>query len=244
MRKFLQVHLFFPTIQTVPIITEKLAGKFSKIYAVELDEDLARELEEKLLTKNIENVVVLYQDILKLNIENIYKYIGSKPLIIGNIPYSISSLIVFYLVENRAFFNRAIFVMQREFADRLCAHSGTKNYGIPTVILGRYFNVVKQFDVKAGSFSPAPKIVSSVVELNRREKAMCDDVEHKLFIKVVRASFAHRRKKLSNNLHDMYSGIDFRRLFANIGMDENARAERISVEDFCKIARAITSMER
>ncbi len=224
------------------IITEEIAERFSKIYAVEFDEDLVRELDKNLSGENIENVVILYRDILKLNLENVVKYIGARPLIIGNIPYSISSPIVFYLVENRSFFDRAIFIMQREFADRLCAHSGTKSYGIPTVILGRYFEIAKRFDIKPGSFSPQPKIMSSVVELNRRENAICDDVEHNLFTKIVRASFAHRRKKLSNNLREIYPDIDIREIFTNIGIDENARAEQLSVKDFCKIAREISSM--
>ena len=224
------------------ILTSKLKDVHRKIFSVEIDDSLASELSEVFAKSNVNNVVLLNKDILDVRLADVKKYCGEEPVIVGNIPYSITSPIIFYLVDNRKSFCRAILMVQREYADRLCAKTRTKEYGIPTIIPGRYFYVRKKFDVKPNSFSPPPKVQSTVIEIVRRERPLREEVNYEIFAEIVKNSFSHRRKKVIKNLADTYPDVDFEKLFSELGIDINARAEELTIEDFCDIAGKLSSM--
>ncbi|MCD6418401.1 ribosomal RNA small subunit methyltransferase A [bacterium] len=224
------------------ILTSKLKDVHRKIFSVEIDDSLASELSEVFAKSNVNNVVLLNKDILDVRLADVKKYYGEEPVVVGNIPYSITSPIIFYLVDNRKSFCRAILMVQREYAERLCAKTRTKEYGIPTIIPGRYFFVRKKFDVKPNSFSPPPKVQSTVIEIVRRERPLREEVNYEIFAEIVKNSFSHRRKKVIKNLADTYPDADFEKLFSELCIDINARAEELTIEDFCDIAGKLSSM--
>ncbi len=216
------------------ILTKMLAERFNRVVAVELDEELAAQVQ------NLKpNLLVVNKDILLFDLAGAERYYGHKPVVAGNIPYSITSPILFWLVRQRQSLRRAILMVQREVAERLVAPPKTKEYGIPTVILRRYFEVKKLFPVSAGSFSPAPKVSSAVVSLVPREEPICPEVDDKLFASVVRSAFAHRRKLLVTNLRDAFPTVDWNEALRKLKLPQNARGEALSVECFCKLASFI-----
>jgi len=214
------------------IITEKLVEHFDKTIAVELDDFFAKALSEKISS---DKGFVVQQDILALELDRIRDYYDEPLTLIGNIPYSITTPILFWFAQNYRAINRALLIMQKEVAQRICASSGNKTYGIPSVILSRYFDIEKLFDISPKSFNPAPKIISTAVRLTTRKQPIFPNIDGKIFSRLVRVSFAHRRKKLLSNLRNFRDDIDWHKIFASLCIDENTRAEQLDVDDFCRL---------
>ncbi len=212
------------------MITKLLAKRFTYVIAIELDEELARELSNK-----YDNVKVIHVDFLKFTIDKLRKYYGEKPVIVGNIPYSITFLILFHLLVYANEFIKVILGIQKEVADRLVAKPGCKEYGIPTVVLSRKFHIRKLFDVMPGSFRPIPNVNSTVVELVPRENVICPEIDDATILKLLKIAFKHRRKKLLNNLKPFYKIHDLEAL----GLSSNVRAENLSVEKFCELCKLL-----
>ena len=213
------------------ILTELVLPRFEHLIAVELDETLASQLAERFPA-----AMIIHQDILNFSPGRAERYFGHRPTVCGNIPYSITSPIVFWLVDNRKHIARAVLMVQKEVAERLTASPGSKQYGIPTVLAGRYFEIRREFDVAPGSFSPPPKVVSSVITLTPRETPICPQISHEKFSSLVRVAFSHRRKKLITNLRALSVGMDWGKILREMGFDENVRAEQLSIEQFCRLA--------
>jgi len=161
-------------------------------------------------------------------------YFSGPLAIIGNFPYNISSQILFKVLDNRQQVIEVVGMFQKEVAERCAAKPGSKEYGILSVFLQAYYKVEYLFTVKAGVFNPPPKVLSAVIRLTRNEVAQlnCDE---KLFWQVVKAGFNQRRKTLRNALSSL---INKEKMTDDPALD--LRAERLSVEDFVKLANAIT----
>ncbi len=155
--------------------------------------------------------------------------------IIGNFPYNISSQILFKVLDNRQQVVEVVGMFQKEVAERCAAKPGSKEYGILSVFLQAYYKVEYLFTVKAGVFSPPPKVLSAVIRLTRNtiEHLDCDE---KLFWQVVKAGFNQRRKTLRNALSSL---INKEKMTGEALLD--LRAERLSVGDFVKITKQITA---
>ncbi len=220
------------------VITERLVEHFDKTIAVELDENLANSLNEKIPHRK---GFVIQQDILALNLQRIKNYYGERLTLVGNIPYSITTPILFWFARNYRAINSAFLIMQKEVAQRICAEPGSKIYGIPSVILGRYFKIGKLFDISPGSFNPAPKIVSTAVHLKTREEIIFPNVDDDIFTRLVRAAFSRRRKKVISNLSVFRDVMDWQKIFTSLGIDENARAEQLQIDVFCRLAEFVQS---
>ena len=222
-------------------LTQQLALRAGKVCAVEVDERLKPILEITL--EGCGNVELVWGDVLKLDIPALVKekLPGLRPVACANLPYYITSPILTALLEAECF--EAVTVMvQKEVAQRIAAQPGTADYGAFTVFCQYYAQPELLFDVPPHCFLPQPKVTSAVVTLRVRRKRPWDIPDKELFFRVVRASFAMRRKKLSNGLASGFpelgkSGAEA--VLAACGFDANVRGETLGIPEFAAIARQI-----
>lgn len=172
-------------------------------------------------------------DFLKMDLKKVFP---GKYAIIGNFPYNISSQILFKVLEHRENVVEMVGMFQKEVAERCASKSGTKDYGILSVLIQAYYNIDYLFSVKPGTFNPPPKVNSGVIRLSRNDRETLD-CDEKLFWTVVKAGFNQRRKTLRNAL----SGV-----LPKVKMDDNIyfekRAEQLSVEDFITLTQLVTKL--
>ncbi|MBU4370426.1 MAG: ribosomal RNA small subunit methyltransferase A [Proteobacteria bacterium] len=213
-------------------MTEELAKRAGRVIAIEVDPRLVSVLRERFAGQ--ERVEVVQMDVLKYDFSSACP--GGRVKVVGNIPYHISSPILFRLLDFRRSISLMILMFQKELADRIAAPPGTKDYGIPSVIVARYTRVVSAMTVPPTCFYPMPDVVSSVLRIEvLREPELPDGA---LFAKIVRAAFARRRKTLWNNLRGIglpEEMVD--RVFIQSGIDRTRRAETLSVEEFSLLTK-------
>jgi len=210
-------------------LSEKLVGICNELHMVEIDRDLIAILKQhnKLSQAEIINQDILKIDLPTLDIEN--------PVVVGNIPYNITSPIVFWLIKHLASWNRAYLMVQKELAQRLTAKIGTKDYSRLTVMTSLYFDIKICFLISPNVFLPKPKVQSAFIEIIKKEDSSHHDINLKSFDQVVRMAFNQRRKMLRNSLSSL--NIDIK----NCGIDFTERPEQLSVEDFIQISNNIIS---
>ena len=208
------------------MLTQYLIEKKTNLKLIEIDLESIVFLENNF--SNIENKII-EGDFLKININNIFK---SDISIIGNFPYNISSQILFKVYENKDIIFELVGMFQKEVAERIISNSGKKR-GILSVFIQTFYNVEYCFTIEAESFSPPPKIKSSVIKLSRnsREKLDCDPV---LFKKIVKSAYNQRRKTLRNALKgfNLKNNDEITNLL-------KLRAEKLSVDEFIKITQNV-----
>jgi 16S rRNA (adenine1518-N6/adenine1519-N6)-dimethyltransferase len=213
-------------------LTEELAKKAGRVIALEVDPRLVAVLRERFAGQD--RVEVVQTDVLKYDFSSIGS--GERIRVIGNIPYHISSPILFHLLEFRRSISSMLLMFQKELADRIAAPPGTKSYGIPSVMVARYTRATYELTVPPTCFYPVPDVVSSVLRMVVRQEP--DLPEESLFVKIVRAAFAQRRKTLWNNLRQIgFSDEMVERVFAGSGIDRTRRAETLSVEEFSLLTK-------
>ena len=214
-------------------MTEELAKRAGRVIAIEVDQRLVGVLRERFAGQD--RVEVLQTDVLKYDFSSTCP--GGRIKVVGNIPYPISSPILFRLLDFRRSISLMILMFQKELADRITAPPGTKDYGIPSILVARYTRATCELTVPPTCFYPVPDVVSSVLRITvRQEPNLLDEA---LFAKIVRAAFAQRRKTLWNNLRHI--GIPEEmvgRMFAGSGIDRTRRAETLSVEEFSLLTTA------
>jgi len=174
---------------------------------------------------------LIHGDFLALDFN---QFFGDKVAVIGNFPYNISSQILFKVLEERGRVVQMVGMFQKEVAERCVAKPGSKEYGILSVFLQAYYDLQYLFTVKAGAFSPPPKVLSGVIKMTRNDRDTLD-CDEKLFWRVVKAAFNQRRKTLRNAL----SAVVPKDRMSDNPLYE-LRAERLSVEDFVILTSEIT----
>ncbi len=210
------------------VMTQFLYKRFEeKLICIEIDEESVIYLKQVPWAKELQ---IVHSDFLQLPPDN-QIFNGDQLSIIGNFPYNISSQIVFKVIDMRSHFFYFGGMFQREVARRLCAEPGSKEYGIPSVLLQTYYHCRYEFTVNEGVFDPPPKVKSGVISCFRKQETglNCDPAWH---FKVVKAAFSQRRKTLSNALKTLPS-------FNQEHIPQNwkgKRAEELSVEDFMVLA--------
>jgi len=210
-------------------MTEELAKKAGRVIALEVDPRLAAILQERFAGQD--KVEVLQTDVLKYDFSS-----GERIKIVGNVPYHISSPILFRLLNYRHSISSMTLMFQKELADRIAASPGTKSYGIPSVMVARYTRATCELTVPPTCFYPVPDVVSSVLRIVVRQEPKQPD--EALFAKIVRAAFARRRKTLWNNLRQIGFPDDIvDRVFTTSGIDRTRRAETLSVEEFSLLTK-------
>jgi len=214
------------------VLTELLLGeKYKKLSVIEIDHRLVKILEEKFSP----GLTIIRDSILKVSIEQIAD--GDRIKIIGNIPYNITSDIIFKIVDNFKYVKRAVLMVQKEVANRLIAEIKTKDYGILTVLVGFHCRVQRLFDVNRESFYPIPNVDSSVICLDF-DVIQKTDTDYRLLKKIVKTGFNFRRKMLRNSLKNLLSSSDIDTI-SSISLDR--RPEELSIEDFIILTNEISS---
>ena len=222
-------------------LTQQLSLRAGKVCAVEVDERLKPILDITLA--ECSNVEILWGDVLKQDIPALVaeKLPGLRPMACANLPYYITSPILTALLEAECF--EAVTVMvQKEVAQRIAAQPGSADYSAFTVFCQYYAEPELLFDVPAHCFLPQPKVTSAVITLRTRKERPWDIGDPALFFRVVRASFAMRRKKLSNGLASGFPELGkagAEEVIAACGFSPNVRGETLSIPEFGKIANEI-----
>lgn len=221
----------------IGVLTNELCKLADKVVAVELDKRLLPVLDETLAEYN--NVRVINADVLELDLNRLIKdeFRGMEVVICANLPYYITSPVIMKLLEDKLPVNAVTVMVQKEAAQRICAQVGTRESGAVTVSVNYYAEPKLMFHVSAGSFMPAPKVDSAVIRLNIRRKPPVK-VDEAKFFSVVKAAFSQRRKVISNSLSSGLSKSkeEILRALEASGVPANARAEKLSLDDFANIA--------
>lgn len=209
-------------------LTTKLVESGADIVAIEIDKRVKEELAEKFPGVTIKN-----EDFLKTDLKEINSYRNKLLRIAGNIPYNLTSSIIFKLIENAEIINDAVLMVQYEVAKRFIAEKGSKDYGILSVILKYFSDTTFCFKVSPNVFYPKPKVYSAVIHIFMKKPKIGENIG-KTFIEIVKASFGKRRKILKNSLAEsIFADVDF----SSSGIDLSLRAEQLDVNEFEALAR-------
>ncbi|MGD2030766.1 MAG: 16S rRNA (adenine(1518)-N(6)/adenine(1519)-N(6))-dimethyltransferase RsmA [Desulfobacterales bacterium] len=219
---------------TIPV------GRIVKqVFAVEKDRKIIDILKTEILASNLSNVVIIEKNILKIDIKSLAEGVGRKIVVMGNLPYNISSQILVQLIHSREAVTRAVFMLQKELAQRITAQPGCKDYGRLTVMLRYCSDIKKIADVNASIFFPKPKVDSEVVEFRFKEKLEYPANDESFLFSVIKAAFGNRRKILKNALAASALNIDAsdaKNILQQSGIDPRRRAETLTVEEFVKLS--------
>ena len=230
-------------------LTEQLLDAGAKVFAYEVDENLLKVLQNE-LPKKIngypldQRFKLKIEDILKADFKQDLKdfFDLSKPVkVVANLPYYITTPIIFFLNNSELEFASLTLMMQKEVADRLSAHSGTKEYGPLTIAVQTEMAVKSFMTVTSSSFIPRPKVDSSVVVLTPlTAESKIDIADSKHFNWVVKMCFAQRRKTLNNNLKALIPNNEDRtHLIKSLGVDSRVRPEQLTLKQFVQIAACV-----
>jgi 16S rRNA (adenine1518-N6/adenine1519-N6)-dimethyltransferase len=226
----------------IGVMTEGIAKKAKRVIAVEIDRNLVDVLKDKL--GGYDNVEVHSGDILKYDFNSVAKTHNSKIRIIGNVPYNISSPLIFRLISFRPVISDFILMLQKEIVQRLVSVSNNKIYGVPSVILQMFATVEKIFDVPSTCFYPQPKVESAMVKGIFLEQPFVPLRDEIFFTGLVKAAFAQRRKMLINNLKKskLLEGLSDDHLKSALdaaGIDGKRRGETLSVSEFGSLSNIL-----
>ena len=206
-------------------LTKPLLEKTNRLLAIELDRDIVSWMENEYSKKNI---TIFNEDVLNFN----FNQFDQKIRVVGNLPYNISTPILFKCIDNILNIKDLHFMLQKEVVDRMVAIPSSPEYGRLSVMLQYYFAMEHLVDVPKESFEPEPKVESSFVRLIPYEQYpfIANNIEQ--FARIVKEAFSQRRKTIRNTLKSFISENDFEK----IGINPRLRAENLSVSDFVKIS--------
>ncbi len=222
-------------------LTQQLALRANRVCAVELDQRLKPIL--ALTVGEFSNLEILWDDVLKQDIAALVreKFAGLRPMACANLPYYITSPILTALLEAECFASVTVMV-QKEVAQRIAAKPGSPDYSAFSIFCQYYAEPEILFDVPAGCFLPQPKVTSAVITLRTRKELPWDIQDKDTFFRTVKASFAMRRKTLQNGLSTGFPELGKAgagEILTQCGFDPGVRGEKLSIEEFAKIANAI-----
>lgn len=208
-------------------LTQLLAGKVKRLIAIELDEDLFRKLQRSFIAYR--NIELFHADALTFPYENIGTF-----KVVANIPYYITTPIIFRLLEARQQLRSMTLTIQKEVAERIVASPGGKEYGVLSIMVQYHAHTELKFIIPKEAFRPVPKVDSAVIHLTIRDKPCVTVTDEELFFRIIKTSFSQRRKTLANSLKGFSSEI--KSLLELAGIDPQRRPETLSINDFAAIA--------
>lgn len=221
----------------IGVLTNELCKLADKVVAVELDKRLLPVLDETLA--EYDNIKVINADVMELDLNALIadEFEGMDVVVCANLPYYITSPIIMKLLEDKLPIKAITVMVQKEAAQRICAEVGSRMSGAVTVSVNYYAKPSMLFSVSAGSFMPAPKVDSAAIRLDILSKPPVQTNEKKFFA-VIKAAFSQRRKVISNSLS---SGLSLSKektleILKSANVPSNARAEKLSLDDFANIA--------
>ncbi|MGO8761423.1 MAG: 16S rRNA (adenine(1518)-N(6)/adenine(1519)-N(6))-dimethyltransferase RsmA [Desulfobaccales bacterium] len=223
-------------------LTAFLAPAARRVIALERDPELARFLGEELLVE-APGVEVICQDVLEFDFPGAAREAGRPLTVVGNLPYQITSPLLFTLIEQIEAVAQAVLMIQQEVGARLLASPGTKDYGILSVLVQYHFRVTHLFDLSPGNFYPPPQVDSTVLRLTPSPPVPAA-LDAALLHRLVKTAFGHRRKTLNNTLvaHAAVFGLsppEMRALLADMGIDLQRRGETLSVAEFVELGNQV-----
>jgi 16S rRNA (adenine1518-N6/adenine1519-N6)-dimethyltransferase len=221
-------------------LTDALAAQAGRLYLVEIDRGLAARLGERYAAQP--HVEVLVGDVLALPLERVVA--GHDITVVANLPYNVSTPVLFRLLALRGRVRRAVLMLQREVAERLVAPAGGDARGVLSVMVQTWATIRVAFGVSRRSFLPQPRVDSTVVVVEIADTARVPIADAGLYADVVRAAFGQRRKMLHNALAGLagsrgITGERLDRCFARAGVDPRARAETLGLDEFARLADAL-----
>ncbi len=213
-------------------LTRFLAEKAGCVIAVEKDAEMIEAL--KVPCSKFQNLEIIHSDFLKIDLTYALKHLSTYALFCGNLPYNISTPILFKLRDNKALFSRGIVMLQKEVAMRLIARPEGKDYGILSIMMQVSAKIEKCFDVSFKSFFPPPKVTSTVVKLTFYKDSPYKINDPQLFENIVKLAFGKRRKMIRNTIPKEYL-----QYLEQAGIKPTERPEEISIERFARLANSI-----
>jgi 16S rRNA (adenine1518-N6/adenine1519-N6)-dimethyltransferase len=216
-------------------LTGRLIARAGRITAVEIDRDLAARLRERFSN---EQLTLIGADALKVDWRQLVAQVGQPLRIVGNLPYNVSTPLLFCLMPIAAQVQNQHFMLQREVVERMAAAPGAKEYGRLSVMLQFRYRIERLFHVAPGSFTPAPKVHSSIVRMTPLPEGAVPEVALPLFAAVVTAAFTQRRKTLRNALGRLLTEAQIEQAH----VDPAVRAETLEVAAFVRLANAVEKL--
>ncbi len=213
-------------------LTQLLSNKTKSVIAIETDKGLARELDERFKDSNVK---IVHHDILKYDFYKLPKDLK----LIGNLPYNISTPIITKILNHKSFFTKAYFTVQLEFGKRLAAPINTKDYGAFSCFAQFHASITLLFKIKNTAFWPVPKVQSCFIELIPKKETVLGGQEEKLFFKIIHEAFKQRRKKLINSLLLFMGKEEWMKVFKELKINPEVRAENVGVNQFIALTKKI-----
>lgn len=239
-------------------LTLELAKKTRYVTAVEKDSRLVPILQQELDREALTHVKIIQQDILKADFQDLAHSVmaaavldgkapGKKMVVIGNLPYNISSQILFRLVENRSCIETAFLMFQKELAQRIVSLPNSKDYSRLSAVVQYASRIHVVADIKPACFFPRPKVDSTVLAFRFFQNRELDSREEKILFRMIKAAFSKRRKTIKNAMAGPASGFqkDFIKTALNrAGIDPGCRAETLGVDQFIELTKAVLVLDR
>ena len=225
----------------IGVLTWELSKVAKKVVSIELDKRLLPVLDETLV--DCDNVKILNADVMKLDLRRMIEeeFPGGEVAVCANLPYYITSPVIMRLLEERLPVTSITVMVQKEAAERLCAHPGERACGAVSAAVWYYAEPEILFQVSRGSFMPAPNVDSAVIRLRIRRTPPVEVADEPFFFRVVRAAFAQRRKTAVNSIANTLgrSKQAVAAAFDAAGVPQNARAEALTLEDFAALTAGL-----
>lgn len=221
------------------LFTHKIAQSALGVIGVEKDRKLYEIAKQEFGQQK--NIQFVHGDFLKLDLLSLVRHYHLPMKVMGNIPYNISTPILFKLLENHFLFATAVLTLQKEVAERLTAPVGTKDFGILAILLGIQTECKKLFDLEPGSFLPPPKVTSSAVRITFLKQSPHIIHNLKLFKKIVKIAFGQRRKTIKNNLKTLLKNGKIKP-WTQVQIDPRFRPEQITIAQYVALANYLNTL--
>jgi len=221
-------------------LTEGLAAEGTSVIAIDSDRRFVEILSKELQPQH-PHLQLKHADILKLALDELAPA-NVKLKVIGNLPYYITSPVIFHLIQYRHVISEAVLMVQKEIAERLVAPPGSKHYGRLSVSTAYFANLTRLFNVSRFCFTPKPRVESSVIKLEF--KTTKPDLDESLLLAIIKGAFAHRRKNvlnsLSGELKGRFSKEHLEKVFDAINLDTKKRAEMLALTDYERLCQSLS----
>lgn len=221
-------------------LTDLLAAKVRRLVAIEFDRDLAALLRQRFADNQA--VLIHEQDVLKVDFAQLLG--DGQYKVVANLPYNISTPVLFRFLEERQRFSRLVVMLQKEVGERLAAQPDCSDYGILTVLFRQWFEVKREFLVPPGCFFPAPKVDSVVISLTPLAASRVEVGNQALFERLVKAAFGMRRKTLWNCLKSggLAESEQLEQVLSSCSIDGKRRGETLAIEEFALLSRTLSML--
>jgi 16S rRNA (adenine1518-N6/adenine1519-N6)-dimethyltransferase len=222
-------------------LTFPLAERSAKLIAIEKDTALIPFLRENAK----KNIIILEQDVLRADFRKVFSAepgFRGKVKLVGNLPYSISTPLLFKVLADKDLIPECIFLLQKEVAERVAARSGSKKYAPLSILFQFDYEVRLHFDVAPGAFSPPPRVQSTLVSLHKRAGPLIPVSDRVGFHRFLRTAFGQRRKTLLNNLKNYpFAVAAVKNAFSQLALSENVRAEQLPIDRLVELFDRLTN---